>query len=96
MHAIIRTYSGKGAVELFAMLTKHKAEIEAEFRKINGFVSYSMIKTEDGGISITVGKTKGVNSKSTTVARNWLAKNAAGMKFRPPKSVEGKVMIHAV
>jgi hypothetical protein len=96
MHAIIRTYSGKGAVELFALLAKNKAEIEGEFRKINGFMSYSLIKTEDGGISITVGKTKGVLSKSTALARNWLAKNATGIKFKPPKSVEGNALIHAV
>jgi hypothetical protein len=95
MHAVIRTYSGKGAVELFTMLTKNKGDIEEQFRKINGFVSYALIKTEDGGISITVGKTKGVIGKSATVARNWLAKNAADIKFRPPKSVEGKVLIHA-
>ena len=96
MHAVIRTYSGKGAAELFDFLAKHKAEIEAEFRKINGFISYSLIKTEDGGISVTVGKTKGVIGKGTRLARNWLAKNATGLKYRPPKSAEGKALIHAV
>jgi len=96
MHAVIRTYSGKGAAELFAFLATRKDEIEQEFRKINGFLSYSLIKTEDGGVSVTVGKTKGAINKSTTLARNWLAKNAAGMKYRPPKSAEGKALIHAV
>lgn len=96
MHAVIRTYSGKGAAELFDFLAKNKADIEAEFRKIKGFVSYALIKTEDGGITITVGKTKGVNAKSTALAKNWLAKNATHLKFRPPKSVEGRALIHAV
>ena len=96
MHAVIRTYSGKGATELFALLAKNKAEIEKEFRGINGFLSYAMIKTEDGGVTVTVGKTKGAINKSGTLARNWLAKNAAGLKFKPAKSVEGKALIHAV
>ena len=96
MHAVIRTYSGKGATELFALLAKNKAEIEQEFRKINGFVSYSLIATEDVGVSVTVSKTKAATNKGTTVARNWLAKNATGIKFKLPKSAEGKVLIHAM
>jgi hypothetical protein len=94
MHAVIRTYSGKGAVELFALLAKNKAEIEKEFRTISGLMSYALIKTEDGGISVTVGKTKGAINKSATLARNWLAKNATGIKFKPAKAVEGKGLIH--
>lgn len=96
MHAVVRTYSGKGAAELFAFLATRKDEIEAEFRKINGFLSYALIKTEDGGLSVTVGKTKGAINKSATVARNWLAKNATHLKYKPPKSAEGKALIHAV
>ena len=95
MHAVIRTYSGKGAAELFAFLTKHKKDIEQEFRKINGFLSYTMIATEEGGVTVTVSKTKTATNKSSAVARDWLAKNAAGMKFKPPKIAEGKVLIHA-
>jgi hypothetical protein len=96
MHAVIRTYSGKGAVELFALLAKNKSSIEQEMRQINGLLSYALVKTEDGGVSITVGKTKGAINKSATIARNWLAKNATALKFKPAKSVDGKVLIHAV
>ena len=28
MHAVIRTYSGKGAKELFDVLAKHKTDVE--------------------------------------------------------------------
>ncbi len=96
MHAVIRTYSGKGAAELFTLLAKNKAQIEQEFRKINGFISYSLIATEDGGVSVTVSRTKTATNKGTMIARDWLAKNASGMKFKAPKSAEGKVLIHAM
>ncbi len=96
MQAVMRTYSGKGAAELFAFLTRNKKGIEQEFRKIKGFVSYVMVSTGEGGVTVTVCKTKTAANKSSAVARDWLTKNASDMKFRPPKVAEGKVLIHAV
>jgi hypothetical protein len=39
MHAVVRTYSGKGAKEPFDFLEKNKAEVEKLIRAIKGFVS---------------------------------------------------------
>jgi hypothetical protein len=40
MDVVVRTYSGKGAKELFALLKERKAEIEQLLRTTQGFVSY--------------------------------------------------------
>src|SRR3990172_7897652 len=39
MYAVIRTYSGKGAKELFDVLEKRKKEVENLIRPVKGFVS---------------------------------------------------------
>ncbi len=48
MHAVIRTYSGKGAKELFDVLEKSKADVEKLIRSVKGFVSYSLVRTAGG------------------------------------------------
>ena len=37
MHAVVRTYSGKGAKDLFDVLEKRKTEVESLLRPIKGF-----------------------------------------------------------
>ena len=54
MHAVVRTYSGEGAKELFDLLEKRKSDVESLIRTVKGFVSYSLVRTADGGISVTV------------------------------------------
>ena len=45
MHAVVRTYSGKGAKELMDVLEKSKAEVERLIRAVDGFVSFSLVRT---------------------------------------------------
>ena len=40
MHAVVRTYSGKGAKGLIDVIEKNKTEVEGLLQAINGFVSY--------------------------------------------------------
>ena len=54
MHAVIRSYSGKGAKELTGVLEKNKGEVEKLVRAIKGFVSYSLVRTQDGAFSVSV------------------------------------------
>jgi len=75
MHAVMRSYSGKGAKELFDVIEKNKAEVEKVIRPVKGFVSYSVARTADGGFSVTVCQDK-AGCESTRAARDWIAKNA--------------------
>ena len=95
MHAVIRTYSGPGAKELFDLLDKKKSEVERLIKDVSGFVSYSLIRTAGGGVSVTVCNSKAGTDESIKVARDWITKNAAKTKTAAPSIAEGTVLLHA-
>lgn len=96
MHAVMRSYSGKGAKELFDLLDTRKAEIETALRQVKSFKSYTLMRSADGGISLTVCGDKSGTDESLAVARDWIAKNAGATSVSPPNIAEGDVIIHAV
>jgi restriction endonuclease Mrr len=94
MHAVVRTYSGKGAKELFDVLEKRKTEVESLLRPVKGFVSYTLARSGDGGFSVTVCQDKAGTDESVQTAREWIAKNAGNTEVGAPKVSEGPVIIH--
>jgi len=94
MHAVMRTYSGKGAKELFDLLEKRRAEVEKVMRSTKGFVSYSLIRTGDGGVSVTVCQDKAGTDDSVQKAASWIKENASGVGMSPPRVSEGAVVLH--
>ena len=44
MHAVVRTYSGVGAKQLFDVLEQRKADVEATLQKVSGLVSYTLTR----------------------------------------------------
>ena len=95
MYAMIRTYSGEGAKELFDVLEKRKTEVESVMRPVKGFVSYTLARSEDGGFSVTVCQDRAGTDESVQVAREWVAKNAGSTGVGAPKVSEGPVIIQA-
>ena len=98
MYAIVRNYSGAGAKQLFDVLEKQKAEVEANLRKVTGLVSYTLVRSGDGGMSITVCNDKAGADESVKVAREWIKKNAAnvpafgpGMFFEPVRTMTATI-----
>jgi hypothetical protein len=89
MFTVVRSYFGKGAKELFDVLEKNKADVEKTIRSVKGFVSYSLVRSEDGGFSVTVCNDKAGCDESVEKARDWIAKNAAGIGVAAPKVSEG-------
>ena len=94
MHAVIRTFSGKGAKALFDVIEKNKADVEKHMRAVKGLVSYTLIRTSDGGLSLTVCKDKAGVDDSLKRAREWIAKNAGETGVGAPKVTEGTVITH--
>lgn len=94
MHAVIRTYSGPAAKKLFDVLEERKRELETIIRPIKGFVSYSLLRTADGGASVTVCQDKAGADESLRVAREWIEKNASSVSANPPAVSEGSVILH--
>lgn len=95
MHAVIRTYSGSGAKELFDLLQERKSDVEDLMRPIEGFVTYLLVRTADGGTSVTVCQNKGGTDESMRRAREWIATNASGIGASEPTVSEGPVILHS-
>ncbi len=94
MHAVVRTYSGQGANTLFNLLEQRKAEVERIIRGVIGFHSYTLISTDDGGVTITVCQDKAGTDESMRVARDWIHENAEDLGLSPPSVSEGSVVLH--
>ena len=93
MHAVIRTYSGPSAKKLFDLLEERKREVESIIRPVKGFVSYSLLRTADGGASVTVCQDNAGTDESLRVAKDWIQKNASNISASPPAVSEGSVIL---
>jgi hypothetical protein len=94
MHTVVRTYSGPKAKQLFDLLQERKADVEATIRKVPGLVSYTIARSGDGGVSVTVCKDKKGADESLRLAREWISKNAGTIGASAPVVTEGAVIIH--
>ena len=94
MYAVVRSYSGPGAKELFDLIEERKAEAESIIRSVTGFVAYSLIRTDDGGVTVTVCQDKAGTDESLQVARDWIQENASDLGASPPSVSEGSVVLH--
>jgi restriction endonuclease Mrr len=94
MHAVTRTYSGPGASELFDRILKASDEVEGLLRGVTGFVSYTLFRSGDGGVTVTVCQDKAGTDESLQVARDWVATNASDVGVSAPTVSEGPVGMH--
>jgi restriction endonuclease Mrr len=94
METVVRTYSGKGAKELVDVLEKQKAEVERVMRSVKGLVSYTLVRSGDGGFSVTVCQDKAGVDESLQKAKEWVAKNAGSTGVGAPKVAVGSVITH--
>ena len=63
-------------------------------RSVKGLVSYTLVRSEDGGFSVTVCNDKAGTDESLEKARDWIAKNAAGIGVAAaPKVSEGSIVV---
>ena len=94
MHAVIRTYSGKGAKELIDVIESNKEEVERLIRAVKGFVSYSLVRTTGGGFTVSVYQDKAGTDESSRMARDWIANNASNTGAAAPTISEVEVILH--
>jgi hypothetical protein len=92
MHMVTRTYSGAGAKELFDLLEKRKGEVKAAIGAVHGIKSYAMVRTHDGGYTVTLCNDKAGTDDSVKVAAAWIKKNAPDLKVHAPVVAEGDVI----
>jgi hypothetical protein len=72
---------------------KTRRKWERLIRAVQGFVSFSLVRTANGGFSVSVFQDKAGTDESVRVAREWIAKNAANLGAAPPAISEGTVIL---
>ncbi len=91
MHAVVRSYLGAGAKELFDLLEEERPEVEKLIRSVKGFNNYLLMRTAEASVTVAVCQDKSGTDESVKIAREWIQKNAANLKTSPPTVSEGKV-----
>jgi hypothetical protein len=92
MYAVVRILSGAGAKEFFDLLEKRKPEVESAMRSVPGLESYTLVRSVDGGFSVTVCEDKAGAEESMRIAGEWVQRNASGLGW-PPAIEEGSVVL---
>jgi hypothetical protein len=93
MYAVARSYSGVGAKEFMSLLESRAKDVEKLMSSVDGFENYTLFRTEEGGMTITVCRDKAGADKSVEMARKWVAENAAQTKIGPPRVASGEVIL---
>ena len=90
MYAVVRRY--KGTSQLFDELARRQADVQQLLQSVPGFVSYHLVRSGDGGASITVCQDQAGTSESTRRAADWVRQNVPGASGSPPEVIEGEVL----
>jgi hypothetical protein len=93
MHAVVRSYSGQGASELFEQLEQRNEEIKDLIGGVPGFVSYTAVRSSEGGVTVTVCQDKTGTDESSRRAAEWVKENISTMA-NPPVITEGSTVVH--
>jgi heme-degrading monooxygenase HmoA len=92
MFATIRVYAGN--TNLVDALLEHESDVKSLITEIDGFRSYYLLRTADGGAaSVSVYETQAGASASDGAARGWIAENLPDLNVAPPQVSAGDVVI---
>ncbi len=94
MYAVIRRYSGQGASQLFDELARRTSEVEEILRGVPGFVGYTLMRTGDGGLSLTVCQDRAGTEEPSRRAAAWVRENVSVAASNPPEVSEGDVILY--
>lgn len=92
MYAVVRTYSGQGASELFDAIEQRQDEVKDIISGVAGFVSYAALRNADGGVTVTVCQEKAGTDESSQRAADWVKENV-DVTVDPPSIAEGDTVL---
>jgi hypothetical protein len=92
MYAVVRTYSGQGASELFDLLGQREEDVKALISGVPGFVNYAAVRSGDGGVTVTVCEDKAGTDESSRRAAQWVKENISAIA-NPPAITEGNTVL---
>ncbi len=92
MYAVIRQYSG--ASQLIDQLESRKDDVERVIRGVPGLVSYTLLRTDYGGVSVTVCQDKAGTDESVRLAAEGIGENFITAEWlAPPMLFEGNTIV---
>jgi hypothetical protein len=91
VHVVIRHYRGNS--QLLDELERRTDEVEQVIRGVSGFVAYYLVRTADGGFSVSVYEDRSGADESTRVAADWVGQNLPQLTVSPPEVIEGGVIL---
>jgi hypothetical protein len=92
MYAVVRRY--KGANALFEELSSREQDVRNVIQPVSGFVAYYLVRSADGGATITICQDQSGTSESTRRAADWIRQNVPNVAGDPPEITEGEVLFN--
>lgn len=91
MHVVVRHY--KGSSKLMDELVDRRKDVEDLIRGVDGFTAYYLVKTADGGASVSVFENEAGTAESNKRAAAYISENLDGVLAGPPQIIEGQAVI---
>ena len=91
MHAVIRHY--RGNAQLMDELARRTDEVEQLIRGVPGFVTYALVRTADGGFSVSVYEDQAGTEESTRRAAEWIRQTVPQAAGSAPEVIEGETIL---
>ena len=92
MHAVVRTYSGQGASEIFDLIGQREDDVKALLTGVPGFVNYAAVRSGDGGVTVTVCEDEAGTDESSRRAAGFVKENLSTTS-NPPEITEGSTVL---
>jgi len=92
MYVVVRWY--RAASQLMDALEQGRADIERLVGDVRGFVAYYLVRSGDGGFSVTVCEDRIGAEESNLLAADWLTENASTLPGNSPEVIEGEAAMH--
>ncbi len=89
--AVVRHY--REAQDLIDELSRRTEDVETLISEIDGFISYALVRTDNGGYSVSIYETSEGAEESTRRAREYMQQNLADMNVAPPEVLSGETVI---
>ena len=93
MHVTVRNYSGSGARELIDVIVDNEDTVRSLITEIDGFRAYYLVRSDDGGFTISVFDEAAGGDESSRRAAEWIRENAGDVGASPPEVQSGEAAI---
>src|SRR5215831_17737427 len=90
MHVVIRQYTD--ASQLFDILATREQDVREIILTVPGFQGYQLVRTSQGGFSVTTCDDKAGTDESSRRAANWIKLNIPEDAMREATIVEGDTL----